>query len=443
MACLKIGAFYMAFKAAEIGLEKGGNREKALFRMGQAKYGMREWQKAADYFLEVLNEFPDNISSSTQIKRVSDRLAELNHGSFDFKKLCVETEESDLDIADYKGPIEIADIPGKGRGIIATKDIKEGTLLVVSKPFASGYKKDLPEEFIPFLPNDLPQRIAQFTETIKNLQNNPEQANEVYKLYAGDNVAKYEDIPFGVIDAQRIQQICFHNPFGIVDESADAHSFILPSYFNHSCLANAVQSFYGGVIVIHASEDIKKGDEIFITYINPLNGYLERKTEIMARNFVCLCKLCKLDANDPNCLMRNQIMKELESYGKENSAKDVIAKGEPILKKIRESYVNRNELKVVLAQTLMILASAYFKAKETAKAMKYVEEIISLMDNPLKYELGIVDIRINMGIKYFIKNDFSKYKEMIKKAMELSFCNNDMEFFKALYPEYKEYLKYY
>uniref|UniRef100_A0AC35GI33 Tetratricopeptide repeat protein n=1 Tax=Panagrolaimus sp. PS1159 TaxID=55785 RepID=A0AC35GI33_9BILA len=142
-ACLKMGSFYMAFKAAETGLEKGGNREKALFRMGQAKYGMREWQKAADYFLKVLNEFPNNISASAQFKR---------------------------------------------RGIIATTDIKEGTLLIVSKPFASGYKKDFPKNLMSIMPGNptLPQHILQVINAMQNLQNNPEQAKEFYKLYAGD-----------------------------------------------------------------------------------------------------------------------------------------------------------------------------------------------------------------------------------------------------------------
>ena len=32
LTCLKIDSFYMAYESAKIGLEKGGDREKALFR---------------------------------------------------------------------------------------------------------------------------------------------------------------------------------------------------------------------------------------------------------------------------------------------------------------------------------------------------------------------------------------------------------------------------
>uniref|UniRef100_A0A914QK97 SET domain-containing protein n=1 Tax=Panagrolaimus davidi TaxID=227884 RepID=A0A914QK97_9BILA len=412
-------AFYMAFKAAELGLEKGGNREKALFRMGQAKYGMREWQKASDYFLEVLNEFPDNVSASAQLHRVKDRLAEQNHGKYNFKQMFIDSkkEKPDLDVGNYKGSIQIADIPGKGRGIIATKDIKEGTLLVVSKPFASGYKQDFPKNLMSVMPGNptFPQHILQFINAMQNLQNNPEQAKEVYKLYAGDNIAEYEEIPFGVIDAKRIQQI-------------------------RVGFSNAFRSFFGDIIAIHASEDFKKGEEIYLPYLYPLNGYLERKNTIMARGFICQCKLCELDANDPNCLIRDQMLKKLKGFKEDYSPNFVVANGEPILKKIRQSYANRNELKVVLAQALVILASAYFNTGNSSKAITYLEEAVALMNNPLKYSMRIADICVNIGTCYLSSGNRKKFNDIIEKAMALSFCSNDKEYFKMLYPEIVDYL---
>uniref|UniRef100_A0AC35FFA4 Uncharacterized protein n=1 Tax=Panagrolaimus sp. PS1159 TaxID=55785 RepID=A0AC35FFA4_9BILA len=122
--------------------------------MGEAKYGMREWKHAEKYFKEALNEFPK--LASVQVKRAADRLNEQNHGKYNFKKMFVDSKKEmpNLHVADYKGPIEITDIPGKGRGIIATTDIKEGALLVISKPFASGYKKDLPKNLMSIMPGN-------------------------------------------------------------------------------------------------------------------------------------------------------------------------------------------------------------------------------------------------------------------------------------------------
>uniref|UniRef100_A0A914Y7R1 Uncharacterized protein n=1 Tax=Panagrolaimus superbus TaxID=310955 RepID=A0A914Y7R1_9BILA len=116
ITCLQTGAFYMAYESAKFALEKGGDREKALYRMGQAAYGMREWQKAISHFEEVLKEFPKNSSASEHLKRASARLSEQRTGKFDFKAMFLESkkEKAELDVSDYSGPIEIAEIPGKG-----------------------------------------------------------------------------------------------------------------------------------------------------------------------------------------------------------------------------------------------------------------------------------------------------------------------------------------
>uniref|UniRef100_A0AC35EVQ2 SET domain-containing protein n=1 Tax=Panagrolaimus sp. PS1159 TaxID=55785 RepID=A0AC35EVQ2_9BILA len=237
----------------------------------------------------------------------------------------------------------------------------------------------------------------------------------------GDNIAKYEEIPFGVIDAQRVQQISANNPFVSDDicpddniaKNQNSHLYILPSYFNHSCLPNAFRSFFGDIIAIHASEDIKKGDEIFLPYLYPLNAYLERKNTIMARGFICQCKLCELDANDPNCLIRDQMLKKLKDFKKDYTPNFVVANGEPILKKIRESYVNRNELKVVLAQALVILGSAYFNTQKSSRAITCLEEAVSLMNNnPLKYSMRIADICVNIGTCYLSSGNRRKFNDI-------------------------------
>uniref|UniRef100_A0AC34FHU8 Uncharacterized protein n=1 Tax=Panagrolaimus sp. ES5 TaxID=591445 RepID=A0AC34FHU8_9BILA len=115
ITCLQTGAFYVAYKNAKLALEKGGDREKALYRMGQAAYGMREWQKAINHFEEVLKEFPKNTVAVEQLKRANARLAEQKTGKYDFKEMFLESkkEKAELDVSDYTGPIEIGEIPGK------------------------------------------------------------------------------------------------------------------------------------------------------------------------------------------------------------------------------------------------------------------------------------------------------------------------------------------
>uniref|UniRef100_A0A914ZA21 Tetratricopeptide repeat protein n=1 Tax=Panagrolaimus superbus TaxID=310955 RepID=A0A914ZA21_9BILA len=83
--------------------------------MGLAAYGMHEWQKAANHFIEILKEFPGHIFAGEQLKRSMARLAEQRDGKFDFKMMHFESQKtkSETDVSDYVGPIEITEIPGK------------------------------------------------------------------------------------------------------------------------------------------------------------------------------------------------------------------------------------------------------------------------------------------------------------------------------------------
>ena len=69
-------------------------------------------------------------------------------------------------------------------------------------------------------------------------------------------------------------------------------------------------------MVIHAIEDIKKGDEICLPYINPLHKYSERKKRLAGWKFACHCKLCELDANGQKTPERNRILRKLRNLVK-------------------------------------------------------------------------------------------------------------------------------
>jgi hypothetical protein len=89
-----------------------------------------------------------------------------------------------------------------GKGIVATKDIKKGTLLLVSKPFAAGYAEDFSgylrcTNLIDNKAKTAEQKL-QIIRTIENLRKNPSKAKELYKLYAGD-LPRDEDIPDGTL----------------------------------------------------------------------------------------------------------------------------------------------------------------------------------------------------------------------------------------------------
>uniref|UniRef100_A0A914QSB7 SET domain-containing protein n=1 Tax=Panagrolaimus davidi TaxID=227884 RepID=A0A914QSB7_9BILA len=286
---------------------------------------------------------------------------------------------------------------------------------------------------------DTAASMLQVIHAMEQLQKNPKRAKELYDLYSGDSV-KDEEIPFGIIDAARMYRIGAFNRFASDDhmtlnedqleKTDDAHLFILPSYFNHSCIANAYRTCYGDVMVVHAAADIKKGEEIYLSYICPLTEYSKRKETLNSWKFECHCQLCETDSKDKLCFKRDRIFAEFFKYLKANksSPKKVIAKGEPILKKIRETYSDRNEYKIRLAEMLIFLSQMYADIDNPLKSIQYFEEVLTLVDNPLKYSVNIAFGYITIAQCYSRIGNNQKYNEMIQKAYEFSFCNNKDHF---------------
>ena len=64
-------------------------------------------------------------------------------------------------------------------------------------------------------------------------------------------------------------------------------------------------------MIIRAYGDIKKGDEIYLSYINPLLNYSERKKQLNCWKFTCHCKLCELDAKGQKTPERNRMLRKL------------------------------------------------------------------------------------------------------------------------------------
>ncbi|CDO91968.1 unnamed protein product [Kluyveromyces dobzhanskii CBS 2104] len=68
----------------------------------------------------------------------------------------------------------------------------------------------------------------------------------------------------------------------------------LTAHINHSCEPNVrydLEPKYG--IKVYARKDIKKGDQLFLTYVNPLHGVTLRRRELRVNyGFICNCARC-------------------------------------------------------------------------------------------------------------------------------------------------------
>lgn len=79
---------------------------------------MRNWAVAVEHFKRLTTEFPANTEVKLELQRSLDRLEESRTGKYDLPRIyrdAFKLKKHYLDVADYIGPVEVVDIPGKGR----------------------------------------------------------------------------------------------------------------------------------------------------------------------------------------------------------------------------------------------------------------------------------------------------------------------------------------
>lgn len=107
---------------------------KALYRAGQASYGQADYVGAREWYEKALVEDPNHKDTIAGIERCGHRMKERETGECVMTALVNPSDAGFVrqDIADYQGPIEVVPMEGRGggRGVIASRNIKMGELLV-------------------------------------------------------------------------------------------------------------------------------------------------------------------------------------------------------------------------------------------------------------------------------------------------------------------------
>lgn len=317
---LKLGRPGAALKDCDTALrmvEDEKLRTKLLFRAATAEYDLGEYSAAESRLtLEPLANDPAAIEL---LDRTRSRLRERKEGIYDWATLFATSQKVDrLDIADYQGPVEIASIKGKGRGLIATRDIEVGELLLVARPFASG--RGDPERY------SFTVGVNTFTESmdpyalveliallLEKSADDPKMLDRLSRLHPGDVFDTPESqATVTPLDISRLEGIVTFNsfhpeslseksaPHSLATEAANhIHSpsslYDLPSYLNHSCVGNISYSFLADTIFFRAKLAVKKGEELVDSYVDSLEGYEVRRGKIEKHGFVCRCELCEGD----------------------------------------------------------------------------------------------------------------------------------------------------
>jgi len=186
----------------------------------------------------------------------------------------------------------IHEIPGKGRGVVATKNIMAGTLILAEDPLMT-----------------VPKPATEKTVLEKFKKLSPSEQIQFLDLHDSGNAEK----SVWRIFRTNCMNVCGFAELG-VEESAVYNSI---SRINHSCSPNAVWSCKNGNVrrqEVRACRNIEEGEEIQCSYVRVADFACkaQRKNRLLDRwDFVCACEVCSLtgSALEENEEIRAEIRK--------------------------------------------------------------------------------------------------------------------------------------
>lgn len=303
-----------------------GMKKKILFRAATAEYNLLQFDESVARLQHCLKIDPNDVDARNLVGRSLARLEEKRTGIYDWGRLFSST--SALDIAEYVGPVEVKDMKGKGKGLVATRDIGVGELLLVSKPLAMGrgHREDL--TFTVGM-NLLTETVDPypFVELISILVERAMDEKSFYgqvmELHSGRPASSSADAS-SIIDADADSSYIDINHFEAAatfnsfhteslghsasrsndddDDGINIHAssslYHLPSRMNHSCIGNVSYTFISDVICLRAKSIIRKGEECTDSYVDSLDELDSRNEKLVKHGFVCDCELCTWDRKD-------------------------------------------------------------------------------------------------------------------------------------------------
>ncbi|KAF7879007.1 hypothetical protein EAF04_000207 [Stromatinia cepivora] len=400
LAYLKDGSLDAALADTECMISPTDASEKALYRGGQALYGLGRFSECHDILQHFCRKSPNGPLATMELKRVRSRLSEQQSGIYDFKSIYKEistTRPPHLDHATFVGSIVVKPSPGRGLGFFTTKAVKAGELLLCEKAFAHCYT-GTSEDSETFSKTTLLMNVHTnkmtvgtqadlITAIVQKLWKNPSLIPEFNALYRGSyKLAERTEVDGKpVIDTFLVEQIIALNVFGCPISSYEDHStaskeddkhhscgiWLMASKINHSCLSNARRSFMGDLQLVRATRDIPANTEITFWYKMPTGESDEMKKELKTWGFQCKCIICLDSEATPKnqARLRKKLLGDLKVA---LSACDVdTAKAERLLNALERTYKHpaTDVPRLALREPYFKLGGIYSKQGMVGKAV--------------------------------------------------------------------------
>jgi len=333
---------------------------KAYFRAGCAAYNLGEYREAKRYFENQRELCSDDKDAIILLRKVHMRLQEEETGIYDLRRIRagLTPAHPGADVANFTGPTEVKNSPGRGRGLFATRDIPVGQVVTGEKAFCVlwGHQRealtaltyDIRDDRIRVTPVGLAKSIVQ------KLLSNPSQMEMVLGLYGdykGGSTTIPDTVDGPVVDVFEVLDIISRNAFGLghqyggeTTDNASTGLWIRSAYINHSCVPNTVKECIGDLLVFRSTHRISAGEEIFHAYDDSAD-YDARSSNLMATwGFECGCALCEAEKADGPVIRtkRKGLMDEANAFMEKErpfgAKRLMVAKAKKIGKAIEETY---------------------------------------------------------------------------------------------------------
>ncbi|OIT33341.1 PREDICTED: uncharacterized protein LOC109206132 [Nicotiana attenuata] len=338
-AHLNLQEFPQALKDCNEASEIENTHFKTLLCKGKILLSLNQYGLALDCFKQAsldTNEFENSETLNGYLEKCKKLEFLSRTGAFDISDWVLNKfQGKSPELAEYIGPIEIKKSEISGRGLFVTKNVDCGSLLLVTKAVA--IERAIVPECI-FQDSKEQAQLGMWKSFIEKIVESAKKCNRtrdlICKLSTGENEDDFEvpDIDLfrpevedsnfldEKIDMKKLLNILDVN--SLVEElisskvegkNSDVHGiglWLLASLINHSCDPNVRRSHVGDHVMIHASRDIKAGEELTLAYFDVFSSYRSREEKAKNWGFICKCKRCKVE----NGVCSKQEMMEFEMF---------------------------------------------------------------------------------------------------------------------------------
>jgi len=223
--------------------------------------------------------------------------------------------------APWLGPVRLARLPGKGRGVVASAPLPPGALLLVAEPLAiatgpAGADDIEVETLVEHILSDATRLTPRQAAQLRALTDGAPEGgggadagdDEVAALFAGGEALGFwdsgmdEDGLWARVGCNSFGDGCGDLPAALARGDAPRASIGLWfrfSFLNHSCEPNAVAYLVADRMVVRAARAVGAGEELTINYLGRgnLRPLAERRAETRdCYGFECGCGRCAAEA---------------------------------------------------------------------------------------------------------------------------------------------------